>query len=95
MRNGNPRLSLSATGAAVMILLSLTCAPIPAAAQGSPEQACTGDAMRLCSQFIPDRTRTGACLARMRASLSPACRVYFGGGKGSRKVAKRKVRRHR
>ena len=35
--------------------------------------ACTGDAMRLCSQFIPSRGRIAACLRRSSGSLSPGC----------------------
>jgi type II secretory pathway component PulL len=56
---------------------------IPAAAQGTPEQraACEQDAYRLCSQYIPDERRTGACLRRNRIKLSPACRRLFSGGR--------------
>jgi hypothetical protein len=48
-----------------------------AAAQGSDEarQACTGDAMRLCSDFIPDVPKITACMTRKRAQLSPECRL--------------------
>jgi type II secretory pathway component PulL len=55
----------------------------PAAAQGTPEQraACEQDAYRLCSQYIPDERRTGACLRRNRIKLSPACRRLFSSGR--------------
>jgi hypothetical protein len=48
-----------------------------AAAQASDEtrQACTGDAMRLCSDFIPDVPRITACMMRKRAQLSQGCRL--------------------
>jgi hypothetical protein len=51
----------------------------PAAAQGTPEQrqACQPDAMRLCSEFIPDVDRITACMVKNRIRLSPACRVVF------------------
>ena len=39
--------------------------------------ACTGDAMRLCSQYIPSRGRISACLSRNRGSLSPGCHAVF------------------
>jgi hypothetical protein len=39
--------------------------------------ACTGDAMRLCSQYIPSRGRITACLSRNRGSLSPGCHAVF------------------
>ena len=69
--------SRSITGA--VAALGLLCAVGLAAAQGTPEQqqACSGDAQRLCSQFIPDASKTGACLAHKRAQLSPACRAVF------------------
>jgi hypothetical protein len=41
------------------------------------EQACTGDAFRLCSAEIPDVNRVTICMARRQSQLSPACRVYF------------------
>jgi len=52
----------------------------PAASWGySPEaeQACTGDAFRLCNSEIPDVARVTACMARQQSQLSPECRVYF------------------
>ena len=51
-----------------------------AAAQAyTPEQqqACSGDAFRLCGPEIPDIDRVTACMVRNKAQLSPACRVYF------------------
>ncbi len=51
----------------------------PAAAQGTPEQrqACQPDAMRLCSEFVPDVDRITACMVKQRMRLSPACRAVF------------------
>jgi hypothetical protein len=48
-----------------------------AAAQGSPEarQACAPDAMRLCSDFIPDVPKITKCMMAKRAQLSKECRV--------------------
>ena len=44
-------------------LLCLTLAPLGARAdEQSDQQACMGDAMTICGQFIPDRERVGACL---------------------------------
>ncbi len=93
-------LSLAALG----LILSVAFTAAPAMAQGTQAQrdACTGDAMRLCSQFIPDAGRTGACLNSKKAQLSPACRAVFGGAsvrkakvrtKHKTRVAKRKSRR--
>ena len=41
------------------------------------QQACMGDAFRLCGSEIPDIERVKACMVRLQAELSPGCRVYF------------------
>ena len=41
------------------------------------QNACMGDAFRLCGSEIPDVTRVGACMVRRQTELSPGCRVYF------------------
>jgi len=41
------------------------------------QQACMGDAFRLCSSEIPSVERVAGCMARQQTQLSPACRVYF------------------
>jgi hypothetical protein len=41
------------------------------------EQACTGDAFRLCSSEIPDIGRVTACMVAKKSQLSPACRAQF------------------
>jgi len=68
----------------------------PIAAQGTAEarQACTPDAMRLCSEFIPDAERVKACMLRKRAQLSPACRIAMRGGGVPRRrgVSRRRYR---
>ena len=48
-----------------------------AAAQGTPEarQACTPDAMRLCSDFIPDVPKITKCMIAKYPQLSKECRV--------------------
>ena len=40
-------------------------------------QYCTGDAMRLCSAFIPDETKIQACLKQNLNKLSPDCKKCF------------------
>lgn len=88
------RACLAGAGLALGIaLVSLT--PSSAAAQ-SPEQACRGDAFRLCGEHTDNRQRTAACLRANRRSLSPACRAYFTkSAKKSRKSSRRKARRRR
>ena len=71
--------TLAGTAAILGLIGAASLMSAPAAAQGTPEQqqACPSDAFRLCNEFIPDVARTSACMARKRASLSPACRAEF------------------
>jgi hypothetical protein len=41
------------------------------------QQACTGDAFRLCSSEIPDVDRITACMVQNKDQLSPGCRAFF------------------
>ena len=41
------------------------------------QQACSGDAFRLCSAEIPDVDRVTVCMNRNKSRLSPGCRVFF------------------
>ncbi|MFO1110348.1 MAG: hypothetical protein U1E61_14265 [Bradyrhizobium sp.] len=41
------------------------------------QQLCTGDAMRLCSNEIPDVDRITACMIAKRAQLSEGCKSVF------------------
>jgi hypothetical protein len=72
---------------AVTLLALLFCRLDAASAQGSDaeRQACTPDAMRLCSDVIPDVTRVTACMKAKYSQLSEPCRVAMRGtpsGKG-------------
>lgn len=61
----------------VALLWGLTAA----SAQNAPgsnvddavRQACTPDAMRLCSEFIPDVAKISACMQKKRRELSKEC----------------------
>jgi hypothetical protein len=46
------------------------------------KQACAPDAMRLCSEFVPDVAKVTACMNAKVSELSPACRVFIVGGGG-------------
>jgi hypothetical protein len=69
--------SLAASAATVGLILLLGLGA--ADAQGTPEQqqACQPDAMRLCSEFIPDVPAITKCMVKKRSALSPACRAVF------------------
>jgi len=45
-------------------------------AQGTPDQqqACAPDAMRLCSDAMPDVAKITACMTKKHAQLSQACK---------------------
>jgi hypothetical protein len=69
---------------------------------GEEQQACTGDAFRLCGEEIPDVDRVKACMIRKQSQLSPDCRVYFrpehpaaAGRPLSIRAHARKLRKHR
>lgn len=42
---------------------------------GQDANACMGDAMSVCGQFIPDRDRVAHCLLSNRSRVSASCRV--------------------
>jgi len=74
-----PSFSVVRIAAALGLACAASLATAPAGAQGTPEQrqACQPDAMRLCSEFIPDVERITACMTKNRLRLTAACRVYF------------------
>jgi hypothetical protein len=63
-----------------MLATALSVGMLPASSRAyTPEQqqACTGDAFRLCNAEIPDVDRVTACMIRNKSRLSPGCRVLF------------------
>ncbi len=55
---------------------------VPAVAQKAPSEteqreACIGDALRLCTAYIPDRGQIRSCMTRRHDELSQACRAVF------------------
>ena len=75
---------------ALPVFALLFCSLHQTRAQGAPtsqtpvnvEQICTPDAMRLCSDFIPDRAKVTACMKAKHAQISKECRVAMAGGGG-------------
>jgi hypothetical protein len=66
---------LSASAAIFGLVCAAAFTPARAATPAEQQQACTPDALRLCGEFVPDVAKITACMARKRASLSPACRA--------------------
>ena len=75
-----------------MVILALVCAAVPSVTvnaqdwknspryqqeQQESQDACMGDAMTLCGQFVPDRDRVAACLLSNRRRVSQPCRVML------------------
>jgi hypothetical protein len=58
-------------------------------------QACTPDAMRLCSEFIPDAGKVRTCMMRKRRELSAECIAAMHGGGGHRGGRHEVYRHHR
>jgi hypothetical protein len=86
----NPVSSVLLAAIAAAFGLAFAAGLTPAAAQGTPEQrqACQPDAMRLCSEFVPDVDRITACMIKNRIRLSPACRAVFSTPARKRKGSK-------
>ncbi len=66
--------------ACLMLAMALSASLLAGAALAyTPEQqqACSGDAFRLCGPEIPNVDRVTVCMIRNRSQLSPGCRVYF------------------
>lgn len=55
-------------------------------------QACTPDAMRLCSEFIPDAGKVRTCMMRKRRQLSAECLTAMRGGTHERRRTHHHVR---
>ena len=66
------RLVVGLAAPALMLLGALTLASAQVSEQ--VRQACTPDAMRLCSEFIPDVAKITSCMIRKQAQVSELCR---------------------
>jgi hypothetical protein len=71
-----PRARSAALAAGLFLIGAAGLVPASALAQDAAS-LCTGDVMRLCSQYIPDERQITRCLTSKRSSLSPACRAVF------------------
>lgn len=70
-------------GAALLLSAVATAHPSASYAYtAEQQQACTDDALRLCSSEVPDVDRITACMARHKPELSPPCRAQFGSEPG-------------
>lgn len=59
-------------------IAAIGLSPAPGHAFSSEaREMCTGDAMRLCSDEIPNISRIAACMHRKKAQLSAGCRAVM------------------
>jgi hypothetical protein len=62
---------------AIAVMLTVA-APFPAIAYTQADvDACMPDAMRLCQQAFPDKTRVVRCLVQNKRKLNAACTMAF------------------
>jgi hypothetical protein len=76
IRSGNFQFSLM-LAAVLSCSLVLLWSTAGRAYTAEEQQACSGDAFRLCSAEIPDVDRVTVCMVRHKSQLSPGCRVFF------------------
>jgi len=69
------------------MLAAVTVPSLGHAYTAEEQQACSGDAFRLCSTEIPDVDRVTVCMIRNQSQLSPGCRVFFRPSEPERAVA--------
>lgn len=62
---------------ALLAMLASTAAFAEHGGSLEDQMACTPDVYRLCSSLIPDEDAITGCLAKNKATLSPACRKVF------------------
>jgi len=61
-------------------MLALGCLTTGALAHTpEQEQMCSGDAMRLCGEYIPNVERITACMVQKYSQLSDGCKSVFHG----------------
>ncbi len=81
-QGAKPKLAKSKLLIASLALSAMINAPALGQSYSYEEQeACTGDAFRLCSEFIPDIPRITSCMYAKRQQLSPRCAKMFTAGR--------------
>jgi hypothetical protein len=61
-----------AAGSLVVLLVAVSGKPATAQSADAQER-CTGDVMRLCSEFVPDADSIVVCLKAKRLQLTSSC----------------------
>ena len=65
-------------GLSAIAFVMLLASPVTVSAYTQEDvAACTPDAIRLCQQVFPNKTRVVSCLVQNRRKLGPACTLAF------------------
>jgi hypothetical protein len=64
---------LFGAAAAALVLLFMASGKPAAAQSADAQERCTGDVMRLCSEFVPDADSIVVCLKAKRLELTSSC----------------------
>jgi hypothetical protein len=75
---------LTCTAALMAVVLLSRVGGAAAEVSEAVKQACTPDAMRLCSDVIPDVAKVTACMKAKSRFVSEACKVAMRGGSTTR-----------
>jgi hypothetical protein len=75
--------SLEIALAAAFLSISFA-APALSQSEAEYQQACQDDALRLCSEHVPDHAKIKSCLLAHKKAISPACRSLVSPGKQKR-----------
>jgi hypothetical protein len=82
----------------VLVAAAFACSVLPHVGYAyTPEeqQACQGDAFRLCGPEIPDVDRVTACMVAKKSQLSPGCAVYFRRGPATKAASSKPRKSHK
>lgn len=79
------RLSILLTAVVLSFGAASFASPANAATRAEAEAACTPDALKFCSQQIPDEKKVRSCLIKNRKQLTTACGEIFKTGKKRKK----------
>jgi len=65
---------------AAALLASAMTGPALGQSEAEYQAACQDDALRFCSEHVPDHAKIKSCLMTHKASLTPACRAIVSQG---------------
>lgn len=61
----------------IIVLVATAAAPCRAGGTLEQRRACRDDALKFCSQYVPDEARITYCMEQHLRYLTPICRAQF------------------